>query len=119
MDDEKDTLDVIEMLLRTHGAETRSAGSATEGMACLHTFQPQVLVSDLAMPGEDGLTFIRRVRALPADRGGAVPAVALSAHVYREDQDRALAAGFDAYLSKPVDPAELFRVLARAAGAPH
>ena len=111
VDDEKDTLDVIEMLLRTHGADTRSAGSAAEGMACLHAFQPQVLVSDLAMPGEDGLTFIRRVRALPADRGGAVPAVALSAHVYREDQDRALAAGFDAFVPKPVRPRALIDCL--------
>jgi CheY-like chemotaxis protein len=118
VDDERDTLDVIEMLLRTHGAQTRAAGSAAEAMACLTTFRPEVLVSDLAMPGEDGLAFIRRIRALPADRGGSVPAVALSAHVYNEDRDRALSAGFDAFVPKPVRPRALIdcvrALLARA-----
>ena len=118
VDDERDTLDVIEMLLRTHGAETRAACSAADGMACLTSFQPEVLVSDLAMPGEDGLTFIRRVRELPPDKGGRVPAVALSAHVYKEDQDRALSAGFDAFVPKPVRPRALIdcvrALLARA-----
>ena len=111
VDDERDTLDVIEMLLRTHGADTRAACSAAEGLACLRTFQPEVLVSDLAMPGEDGLAFIRRVRALGPDEGGGVPAVALSAHVYKEDQDRALAAGFDAFVPKPVRPRALIDCL--------
>jgi CheY-like chemotaxis protein len=118
VDDERDTLDVIEMLLRTHGAETRAASSAADGMACLTSFRPEVLVSDLAMPGEDGLTFIRRVRQLPADKGGRVPAVALSAHVYKEDQERALSAGFDAFVPKPVRPRALIdcvrALLARA-----
>ena len=111
VDDERDTLDVIDMLLRAHGAETACATSASEGLACLHAFQPNLLVSDLAMPGEDGLDFIRRVRALPAEAGGAVPAVALSAHVYREDQDRALAAGFNAFVPKPVRPKALIDCL--------
>ena len=111
VDDERDTLDVIEMLLRTHGAETRSAGSAAEGMACLQTFRPEVLVSDLAMPGEDGLALMKRVRALPPEQGGTVAAVALSAHVYKEDQDRALAAGFDAFVPKPVRPRALIDCL--------
>jgi CheY-like chemotaxis protein len=118
VDDERDTLDVIEMLLRTHGADTRAAGSAAEGMACLAAFRPEVLVSDLAMPGEDGLAFIRRVRALPPEQGGTVPAVALSAHVYAEDKDRALSAGFDAFVPKPVRPRALIdcvrALLARA-----
>ena len=118
VDDEKDTLDVIEILLRAEGAETRCATSAADGMSCLETFHPHVLVSDLAMPGEDGLAFIRRVRQRAPEEGGSVPAVALSAHVYKEDQERALAAGFDAFMPKPVRPRALIdcirKVLARA-----
>ena len=104
VDDEKDTLEILEMLIRSHGAQTQSASSAADGLACLGTFRPDALVSDLAMPGQDGHEFMRQVRALPANRGGRVPAVALSAHVYSEDRERALAAGFDAFLPKPVRP---------------
>jgi CheY-like chemotaxis protein len=111
VDDERDTLDVIDMLLRAHGAQTECASSAAEGLARLTAFQPNLLVSDLAMPGEDGLEFIRRVRALPPEAGGVVPAVALSAHVYREDKDRALAAGFNAFVPKPVRPKALIDCL--------
>jgi CheY-like chemotaxis protein len=104
VDDEKDTLEILEMLIRAHGAQTESASSAADGLACLGTFRPDALVSDIAMPGQDGHEFMRQVRALPANRGGRVPAVALSAHVYSEDRERALAAGFDAFLPKPVRP---------------
>jgi CheY-like chemotaxis protein len=107
VDDEKDTLDIVEMLLKAHGAQTRSAGGAADGLACIRTFRPDALVSDLAMPGEDGHAFIRKVRALPANDGGCVPAIALSAHVYSDDRDRALASGFDGFLPKPVRPRAL------------
>jgi CheY-like chemotaxis protein len=107
VDDEKDTLDIVEMLIQAHGADTRSAVCAADGLACIPEFRPDALVSDLAMPGEDGLAFIRRVRALPANMGGSVPAIALSAHVYSDDRHRALASGFDAFLPKPVRPRAL------------
>ena len=107
VDDKRDTLEILEMLIQSHGAETQSATSAAEGLARIDRFHPHVLVCDLAMPGDDGHVFIRKVRALPADRGGAVPALALSAHVYSEDRERALAAGFDAFLPKPVWPLAL------------
>jgi CheY-like chemotaxis protein len=111
VDDEKDTLEIVSMLIGAHGAETCCAASAAEALACIHTFRPHAIVSDLAMPGEDGHALIRKVRALPAAEGGAVPAVALSAHVYGEDRDRAIAAGFDAFLSKPVRPRALIDCL--------
>jgi CheY-like chemotaxis protein len=107
VDDKRDTLEILEMLIQSHGAETQSATSAAEGLARISRFHPDVLVCDLAMPGDDGHAFIRKVRSLPADRGGAVSALALSAHVYREDRERALAAGFDAFLPKPVWPRAL------------
>ena len=111
VDDEKDTLEIVSMLIRSHGAETAAAASVPEAMEQLIQFRPDAVVSDLAMPGEDGHVFIRKVRALPADRGGAVPALALSAHVYGEDRERALAAGFNAFLPKPVGPRALIDCL--------
>jgi CheY-like chemotaxis protein len=111
VDDEKDTLEIVSMLIRSHGAETAAAASVPEAMERLVQFRPDAVVSDLAMPGEDGHVFIRKVRALPADRGGAVPALALSAHVYGEDRERALAAGFNAFLPKPVGPRALIDCL--------
>lgn len=107
VDDEEDILDIVEMLIQAHGAQTRSAGGAADGLACIRTFRPDALVSDLAMPGEDGYAFIRKVRSLPANQGGSVPAIALTAHVYNDDRDRALASGFDAFLPKPVRPRAL------------
>lgn len=111
VDDEKDTRDIVEMLILAHGAETRSASCAADGLAGIRTFRPNALVSDLAMPGEDGYAFIRKVRALPTSQGGSVPAIALSAHVYSDHLDRALASGFDAFLPKPVRPRALLDYL--------
>ena len=81
----------------------RSAGSAEEALATLTEFAPDILLSDIAMPGEDGYSLIRRVRALGAEQGGNVPAIALTALAGENDRQRVLAAGFQGYLSKPVD----------------
>jgi CheY-like chemotaxis protein len=75
-----------------------------------------VLVSDIGMPGEDGYAFIRRVRALGPDRGGQVPAAALTAYAKGEDGQRVLSAGFQVHLPKPVQPADLANVVATLAG---
>jgi CheY-like chemotaxis protein len=75
-----------------------------------------VLLSDIGMPGEDGISLIRRVRGLDPDRGGKVPAAALTAYTQPSDRDRALSAGFQAFLAKPVDPHELAAAVARLAG---
>ena len=72
---------------------------------------PEVLISDIAMPGEDGYSLIRKVRLLPAGRGGTVPAVALTAHAKIEDRITILSAGFQMYLAKPADPNELVAVV--------
>jgi CheY-like chemotaxis protein len=78
--------------------------------------RPDVLVSDIGMPDEDGYAFIRRVRALGADRGGQVPAAALTAYAKGEDGHRVLSAGFQVHLPKPVQPADLASVVATLAG---
>ena len=82
----------------------------------LAEWEPDVLVSDIGMPGEDGYHLIAKVRALPAERGGAIPAIALTAYASSQDRQRALSNGFQNHLAKPIEPVELAQVVARAAG---
>lgn len=112
VDDEKDARDLLINLFQHLEASVIAASSATEAMQAMRTETPHVLVSDIGMPGEDGLTLIRRIRALSADRGGSVPAIALTAFAAPEDRMRALDAGFDRHLSKPVEPARLAATIA-------
>jgi CheY-like chemotaxis protein len=99
-------------MLQQRGASVKLAGSTEEAMTALENLRPDVLVSDIAMPGEDGMTFIRRLRALGAARGGQTKALALTALAGEEDHERALAAGFQLYLSKPVDMERLVAAVA-------
>ena len=107
VDDEADARQLIEHLLRAAGAEVRSVESAEQALQAMASFRPEVLLSDIAMPGENGYELIRAVRALPAESGGSVPAIALTAFARSEDRQRALAAGFQRHLAKPVDQGEL------------
>ena len=88
------------------------AGSAAEALDALENTNPDVLVSDIGMPDENGYELIKRVRALPAERGGRVPAVALTAYAGAKDRRRALLSGFHTHLAKPVEPDELLAVVA-------
>jgi PAS domain S-box-containing protein len=112
VDDESDTRQLLAAVLGQAGADVRTAASASEALAVFDAWRPDVLVADLAMPDEDGLMLMRRVRARPVEAGGAVPAVALTAFARAEDQERALAAGFHAHVAKPADPAQLVSLLA-------
>ncbi len=116
VDDEPDTRELLLVLLQQCKATARAAGSAAEAMAMLRHEVPDVLVSDVGMPGEDGLTFIRRVRALPPAQGGRVPAIALTAYAAPGDRTRAFVAGFDQFVSKPIDSHELIVVIANLVG---
>ena len=109
VDDDFDTLEVMRVILESHGAQTTAAATAAEGFAALETFRPEVILSDIGLPGEDGYDFMRKVRALPADQGGQTPAVAASAHVYTSDRERAFNAGFHAFLAKPIDAKALVK----------
>lgn len=112
MDDEVDGRDLVATVLRMHGAQVMTAGSAEEALDLLRMTPVAVIVSDIGMPGIDGYELIRRVRALPREAGLKVRAVALTAYVREQDRRRALEAGFQDHLSKPVEPAELLRVVA-------
>jgi CheY-like chemotaxis protein len=85
-------------------------------MAAIERARPSVVLSDIEMPGEDGYDFIRRLRALPAERGGRLPAAALTAYARSEDRRRALQAGFQLHAAKPIEPVELLTILANLAG---
>jgi signal transduction histidine kinase len=111
VDDEPDAREMLALVLGGCGAEVTAVASAREALEALPRLRPDVLISDLAMPGEDGYALIRRVRALPAEEGGRVPAAALTAYALAEDRARALSAGFQIHVPKPVDPAELAAVV--------
>ncbi|HEX3177560.1 MAG TPA: GAF domain-containing protein [Methylomirabilota bacterium] len=115
VDDEQDTRELVTAVLEQAGAQVVVAASAAEALEALARARPHVLVSDVAMPDEDGYALLHRVRALGAADGGGVPAVALTAYGRAKDRARALAAGFQVHVPKPVDPADLVDVVARLA----
>jgi signal transduction histidine kinase/ActR/RegA family two-component response regulator len=112
VDDEDDTREFVRNLLEQNGAHVIVAASAADAIASVQRDLPDLLLSDLGMPDEDGFSLIRRVRALPSDRGGQIPSVALSAYARSEDRTRAMLAGFQNHVPKPVVPNELLAVLA-------
>jgi signal transduction histidine kinase/DNA-binding response OmpR family regulator len=116
VDDDADGLELVTAILGHAGAETRSCRSMSAAMATLDAWRPDVVVSDIEMPGEDGYALVRALRARPAERGGRTPAVALTAYGRMEDRLRALSAGYSRHVAKPVDPAELLTLVASLAG---
>jgi CheY-like chemotaxis protein len=118
VDDEPDARDLIARLLRSRGAEVMTADCAAQAFELLRQTRPHVLLSDIGMPEEDGYALIRRVRELPADRGGRTPAAALTAFARAEDRLQALNSGFDTHLAKPVEEPELAAVVAELARGP-
>jgi PAS domain S-box-containing protein len=116
VDDGDDVRDVIAAILRQSGALVRTAGSAEEALDAIAERAPDVLVAEVELKGPSGHSLISRVRSLPPDRGGVVPAAALSAYARSEDRVQALLSGFQIHLTKPVQPAELVAVIATLAG---
>jgi signal transduction histidine kinase/CheY-like chemotaxis protein len=112
VDDDADTRDFLATALHAAGAEVQSVGSASVALETMRHWRPDVVVSDIAMPDQDGYAFIRSVRALPDDGGRRTPAVALTALARPRDRLRALAAGFQTHMPKPVDPGELVLAVA-------
>ena len=115
VDDEPDVRDSTSRLLQTAGARVVAAASAEEALSCLHAERHDVLLSDIGMPQVDGYALMRRVRELPPDAGGLTPAAAFTAYTRPEDRARALAAGYQLHLAKPVAPAALLDAVAALA----
>ena len=117
VDDEHDTLEMFDGILAVAGAEVRRATGAKPAIEMLEQWRPDVIVSDIEMPHENGYAFIRRLRALSPEAGGTVPAVAVTAHGGVVDRIRVLSAGFQMHVPKPVEPAELIAAVAALAEA--
>lgn len=115
VDDEADTRDLLKQGLEYCGAKVSVAGSAAEAVEAIMAKMPDILISDIGMPGVDGYDLIRQVRRLPAANGGKVPAIALTAYTRIEDRLQALRAGYDMHVPKPVELAELVAVAASVA----
>lgn len=116
VDDEPDARELVRRLVSDHSANVETAGTADEALEILQRFHPDVLVSDIGMPEKDGYELIRQVRTLAPEAGGATPAAALTAFARSEDRRRALIAGYQTHVAKPVDPAELITIIASLAG---
>ena len=115
VDDEVDARALLTAMLERCGAEVHAAESASEGLDSVEQWRPDVLVADIGMPVEDGYGLIRKVRALPKERGGQTPALALTAYARTEDRVRAISEGYQLHLAKPVDRVELATVVASLA----
>ena len=116
VDDHDDTLEFFGVALQQFGANILKARTARDALTILRTVRVNAMVSDLAMPGEDGLWLIQQLRRLQYEQGGSIPAVAVTAHRDRYAGERITDLGFKAFLTKPVDPFDLARTVASLVG---
>jgi len=116
VDDEQDSRELLRRILEDCGAQVRTAPSAEAALELLPLQRPDVLVSDIGMPGTDGYELLRRVRLMGAAQGGDVPAIAVTAFARTEDRVRALRAGYSVHVAKPMEPLEIVATVASVAG---
>jgi CheY-like chemotaxis protein len=115
IDDEEDARELLTIALTQSGAEVRTAATVRAALEILEHWKPNVMVSDIGMPGQDGYDFIRTVRALELERGGTIPALALTGYASAEDAARARLAGYETHMAKPVAPSDLVVAVASLA----
>jgi len=116
VEDYEDTLELFRSALQAFGAKVLTARTARDALTVLKTVRVNIMVSDLAMPGEDGLWLIQQLRRLRSEQGGSIPAIAVTAHRERYTAERVTDLGFEAFLTKPVDPFDLSRTVATLVG---
>ena len=115
VEDEPRTLEVLSETLISFGAKTLPCGTVAEALVAFEKFKPDILISDISMPGEDGYSLIRKIRSLGVERCGDVPSLALTAYATAGDVKRALSAGFDSHMAKPFDSFRLGHIVAALA----
>jgi signal transduction histidine kinase len=118
VDDEADARDLVREVLESSGAAVWAAGSAAEALAALAAWRPDVIVSDVGMPGRDGYSLVRDVRGFADTSLSNVPAIALTAYASHDEAERARAAGFQVHVAKPIEPAQLVAIVAQLASRP-
>jgi hypothetical protein len=118
VEDDDDSRKLLGTMLKRYGAKVTSTKSAAEALKVFNDEPPDVMISDIGMPDEDGYELIRKLRALPVDKGGTVPAIALTGYASRKDRERALEAGYHKHMAKPVEQAEMIAAIASLVGRP-
>ncbi len=113
VDDNIDNLELAAIILEQYGTEVITAASAAQAIQAIAQSIPDILISDIAMPLEDGYSLIRQIRKLAPEQGGLIPAIALTAYAKNEDRLLALEAGFQMHIPKPIDPDELIAVIVK------
>ena len=116
VDDEPESREIISTVIMRTGAEVTACTTASEALTKLADWKPDVILSDIAMPDEDGYSFIGKVRSLPREKGGEIPAAALTAYARDVDRRQALAAGYQMHIAKPIGASQLVNIVARLAG---
>jgi CheY-like chemotaxis protein len=112
VDDDADAREVVSTILEQAGAEVATASSAPQAIDLVERWGPNVLISDIGMPNQDGYDLIRKVRARSSDRASQIPAIALTAFARSQDRMKALSAGYQMHVPKPIEPLELVTVIA-------
>jgi hypothetical protein len=116
VDDEVDTREWISQALEHYGTEVIAIATAKDALEVLDRLKADILVSDIGMPVEDGYSLIAKVRSRSSENGGKIPAIALTAYAREEDRQRSFQAGFQMHMSKPIEPLDLVRAIAKLAG---
>ena len=116
VDDEADARDLLEVVFAEYGAKVTTAASASQAIELIKSLQPDILISDIGMPNEDGYSLVKKVRELDSQQAREIPAMALTAYVTKEDNKQAILSGFQMHLSKPVDTNALITAVAKLAG---
>lgn len=118
VEDDDDSRKLLGTMLKRYGAKVTSTKSAAEALEVFSDEVPDILISDIGMPDEDGYELIRKLRELPSDKGGTTPAIALTGYASRKDRERALAAGYHKHMAKPIEQAEIIAAIASLIGRP-
>ena len=116
VDDEADSRDLVTAILTRCGSEVRCCESTADALKAFREWKPDILVSDIGMPNEDGFALIKKLRKLRLKRAREIPAVALTAYATDDDRERTLSAGFQMHVTKPIEPEALVRSIAGAVG---
>src|SRR5262249_32470398 len=116
VEDDDDSRKLLGTMLKRYGAKVTSTKSAAEALEGFAEELPDILISDIGMPDEDGYELIRKLREQPSHRGGLTPAIALTGYASRKDRERALAAGYDKHMAKPIEQAEMIEAITSLVG---
>jgi CheY-like chemotaxis protein len=116
VEDDEDSRKLLGTMLKQHGADVTAAASVTDALTLFSEKVPDIMVSDIGMPEQDGYELIRKIRALPPEKGGGIPAIALTGYATRKDRERSLSAGFHNHIAKPIEQRQLVTAIASLVG---